>query len=70
MTRSEGGDIPTIGFDAELMDVGSGNVVWRASISKRGKGRLSVFGSGTRSLGRLTQEACAELVARMKKEAL
>ncbi|HEY3215291.1 MAG TPA: hypothetical protein VGK93_02235 [Candidatus Eisenbacteria bacterium] len=70
MARSEGGDVPMIGFDAELVDVGTGNVVWRSSISRRGKGRLSVVGSGTRSLGRLTQDACVELVAQLRKRAL
>ncbi len=70
MSRSEGGDVPVIAFDAELMDVASGKVVWRSSIAKRGKGRLSIVGGGTRSLGLLTQQACAELVAQMKGKAL
>jgi hypothetical protein len=70
MSRDGSGEVPVIGFDAELLDVGTGNVVWRSSISKRGKGRVSILGSGTRSLGRLTQEACSELVAGLKKEAL
>ncbi len=70
MGRSEGGDIPMISFDAELIDVGTGNVVWRSTISKRGKGRLSVVGNGTRSLGRLTQDACVELVAQLRKKAI
>ena len=70
MGRSPAGDIPVIAFDAELMDVGTGNVVWRSAISKRGKGRLSIVGSGTRSLGRLTQDACVELVARLRKKAI
>ena len=65
-----GSDNPVIGFDAELLDVGTGNVVWRSSISKRAKGRISVVGSGSRSLGRLTQDACREMVARLKKGAL
>jgi TolB-like protein len=71
MTRSgDGGDIPVIAFDAELTDVGTGKVVWRSSITKRGKGRVSVVGSGTRSLGKLTQEACQELVAELKKKSI
>jgi TolB-like protein len=70
MTRNSGGDIPILAFDAELIDVNSGNVVWRSSISKRGKGRVPIFGSGSRSLGRLTQEACEELVRRMRGKAL
>ena len=70
MGRADGTDIPVIAFDAELLDVNSGNVVWRSSISKRGKSRLSVVGSGTRSLGRLTQDACVELVAQLRKKAI
>ena len=68
--RTEGGDIPVIAFDAELMDVSTGNMVWRSSISKRGKGRVSIIGSGSRSLGRLTQEACRELVAHLRKRSI
>ena len=70
MTRDSGGENPVIGFDAELLDVNTGNVVWRSSISKRAKGRISIIGSGSRSLGRLTQEACVEMVARLRKGAL
>jgi curli biogenesis system outer membrane secretion channel CsgG len=70
MTRNSGGEIPILAFDAELVDVGTGDVVWRSSISKRGKGRVPVFGSKPRSLGRLTQDACAELVARLRRKAL
>ena len=70
MGRSEGGDIPAVAFDAELLDVGTGNVVWRSSISKRGKGRVPVFGSNTRSLGRLTQQACRELVDQLRKRSI
>ena len=70
MERTPGGDVPVISFDAELMDDNTGNVVWRSSISKHGRGRLPILGSGSRSLGRLTQEACVELVAKLRKEAL
>ena len=52
--RGNGGDVPTIAFDAELIDVAAGKVVWRSSISKRGKGRVAIVGTGIRSLGRLT----------------
>ena len=70
MSRDASGEIPVIGFDSELLDVSTGKVVWRCSISKRGKGRLSIVGSGSRSLGRLTQDACQEMVARLRKGAL
>ncbi len=70
MTRSEGGDVPQVAFDAELLDAATGTVVWRSSIARRGRGRLPIVGSGSRSLARLTQEACEELVARLRKGAL
>ena len=71
MSRSsDGGDIPVIAFDAELTDVATGKVVWRSSITKRGKGRVAVVGGGTRSLGKLTQEACQELVAQLRKRSI
>jgi TolB-like protein len=68
--RTEAGDVPIISFDTELLDANTGTVVWRSSISKRGRGRLPIIGSGSRSLSRLTQDACAELVGRLRKEAL
>jgi polysaccharide biosynthesis protein PelC len=68
--RTEAGDVPIIAFDAELLDAGTGTVVWRSSITKRGRGRLPIIGSGSRSMSRLTQDACAELVGRLRKEAL
>jgi TolB-like protein len=70
MQRSENGDIPAIAFDAELLDANTGNVVWRSSIARRGKSRIPVFGGSSRSLGRLTQDACDELVARLRKGAI
>ncbi len=70
MQRSESGDIPALAFDAELLDANTGNVVWRSSIARRGKGRIPVFGRNSRSLGRLTQDACDELVARLRKGAI
>jgi hypothetical protein len=70
VTRGEGGDVPVIGFDAELVDVATGNVVWRSSISRRGKGRVPIFGASARSMGKLTQDACAVMVARLRAEAL
>jgi hypothetical protein len=70
MSRDGSGEIPVIGFDAELLDVNTGNVVWRSSISKRAKGRISIIGSGSRSLGRLAQDACGEMVGRLRKGGL
>src|SRR3990172_4752808 len=67
--RSGGGDSPILAFDVELMDVATSNVVWRASLAKRGKGRVPIVGGGERTLGRLTEEACREMVGRLEKEA-
>jgi len=64
-------DVPVLAFDVELLDAATGDVVWRVSISRRGKGRLPLFGSGgTRSFSTLTQEACIEAVAELKRKAL
>jgi hypothetical protein len=64
-------DVAVLAFDAEMVDAATGDVVWRVSISRRGKGRIPVIGSGgTRSMGSLTQDACVEAVARLKGRAL
>jgi hypothetical protein len=71
MTRNESGDVPSLAFDAEMLDVNTGTVVWRASITRRGHSRMPIIGSGgSRSLARLTEEACQELVGRLRKGAL
>jgi hypothetical protein len=69
MQRTDSGDVPLLAFDAEMMDVATGNAVWRSSITKRGKSGVP-FTGGSRSLGRLTQQACQELVQRLSKEKL
>ena len=64
-------EVPVISFDVELLDAATSDVVWRVSISRRGHGRLPLTGgSGTRSFGTLTQEACMEAVSELKKGAL
>lgn len=60
---------PSLAFDVEMVDLSTGNVVWKASISKRGKGRVPVLGGGTATLSRLTEEACREVVERIDREA-
>jgi hypothetical protein len=63
-------EFAVLSFDAELMDVESGNVVWRGSITRRGKSRFPIIGGTSAStLGSLTQDACVELVAGLKKRA-
>jgi hypothetical protein len=67
MQQSDGGGVPVLAFDVELIDANTGDVVWRSSIAKRGKSRIP-FGGTSHSLGRLTQEACGEVVTRLAKE--
>jgi TolB-like protein len=64
-------DVAVLAFDAEMIDAATGDVVWRVSISRRGKARIPVIGGGgTRSMGSLTQDACVEAVERLKGRAL
>lgn len=64
-------DVPVVGFNVEMVDAATGDVVWRVSINRHGKGRMPVLGGGgTRSFGSLTQEACVEAVSELKRKAL
>lgn len=68
--RSGQDEFAVLSFDAELVDVETGNVVWRGSITRRGSPRFPVFGgASSRTLGTLTQEACVELVDGLRKRA-
>jgi hypothetical protein len=68
--RSGQDEFPVLSFDVELLDAATGNVVWRASITRRGSPRVPlVGGSSTLTLGRLTQEACVELVQGLRHRA-
>jgi curli biogenesis system outer membrane secretion channel CsgG len=60
---------PAIAFDVEMVDVATGTVVWKASLSKRGKARVPVLGGGTTTLSRLTEDACRDVVERIDREA-
>jgi len=63
-------DVPVVSFDAELLDAATNNVVWRVSVTRRGSGRLAGVGTGSRSFGRVTQEACQEAVRTLRGKAL
>lgn len=68
--RTSSEELPLVTFDVEMIDLETQTVVWRVSISKRGHGHFPLLGvSGVRTLGALTQEACAETVARLKGKA-
>jgi curli biogenesis system outer membrane secretion channel CsgG len=70
MTGSgSGSQRPSVAFDAEMIDVATGNVVWKVSISKRGKARIPILGGGASTLSRLTEEACRDIVQRIDREA-
>lgn len=69
MVGSAGSQRPAVAFDVEMVDVATGNVVWKASLSKRGRARVPVLGGGTATLSRLTEEACREVVERIDREA-
>ena len=70
MQRVGSGDSPVISFDVEMIDVTTGDTIWRGSITRRGKGRVPVVGgASTQTFGRLVQESCKELVGRLDKEA-
>jgi hypothetical protein len=70
MQRSGTDEFPVVTFDAELMDVATKGIVWRISITERGRGRVPIVGGlSTRSFGSVTQSACRRAVAVLKREA-
>jgi PBP1b-binding outer membrane lipoprotein LpoB len=70
MQRVGSSESPVITFDVEMLDVATGNVVWRASLTRRGKGTVPLLGGdGTRTFGRLVQSACRDMVHKLESEA-
>ncbi len=64
-------DFPVVSFDAEMVDVATGIVVWRISVTQTGKGRIPIVGgAGERTFARVTQEACQRAVAVLQAKAL
>lgn len=63
-THRQGTDeYPVVAFDCEMVDVKTGIVIWRMSLSESGKGRLPIIGGGgERTFSRVTQEACRHAV--------
>lgn len=71
MRRSGTGEVPAVSFDAEMVDVATGFVVWRVSVTESGKGRLPIVGGpGERTFARVTQAACRRAVDVLKAKAL
>jgi hypothetical protein len=63
-------DFPVVSFDAEMVDVATGTVIWRVSVTESGKGRLPLGGAGERSFGAVTQAACQRAVDELRKKVL
>lgn len=69
--RLNGADVPVVGFDVEMIDAPSGAIVWRTAVQSTGRGRIPLLGGpGARSLGVVTRNACAEVVAQLKGRVL
>lgn len=70
MMRVGSDQVPVVGFDVELIDVATGNIVWRLSTQKKGRGRIPVIGGpNSLTLARVTQDACIDAVDRLEREA-
>ncbi len=69
MQNAGGEQFPVVSFDAELIDAQTGNTVWRVSVTRKGKGRMPILGEGSRTFGRVTQDACQEVVASLRQKA-
>jgi len=70
MRRAGSEDFPVVGMDVEMVDLATGKVVWRISITRKGRGRLAMVGAqGLKTFGAVTQDVCAEAVARLRSAA-
>lgn len=71
MRRAGTGEVPVVSFDAEMVDVATGFVVWRVSVTETGKGRLPVVGgAGERTFARVTETACRRAVRLLRAKVL
>lgn len=71
MRRTSTSEFPVVSFDAEMIDVATGLVVWRISITETGKGRIPIVGgAGERTFARVTQNACRRAVDILRAKAL
>lgn len=62
--RAGSEEYPLVAFDVELLDGPTGTVVWRTSMTGRGRGSMAMIGmSGERSFTQVTQDACSRAVA-------
>lgn len=71
MRRTGTDEYPVVSFDAEMVDVATGIVIWRISLNETGRGRLPIVGgSGERTFARVTQEACEKAVKILRAKVL
>ncbi len=64
-------EYPVVAFDCEMVDVQTGIVIWRISLSESGKGRLPLIGgAGERTFSRVTQAACQRAVELLRAKVL
>lgn len=60
-------EYPLVAFDAELLDGPTGTVVWRTTVTTRGRSSLTLLGlSGDRSFAQVTEKACGRAVASLR----
>ena len=70
LQRFGSNESPVVSFDVEMIDVQSGETVWRGSITRHGKNPTPLIGgTSTDTLGRLVQQTCREIVERLSREA-
>lgn len=71
MRRNGTEEFPVVSFDAEMVDVQTGIVIWRISVTESGKGRLPIVGGvGERTFSRVTEHACRRAVDLLKAKVL
>lgn len=64
-------EYPVVAFDCEMVDVQTGIVIWRLSVSETGRGRLPIIGgAGERTFTRVTEEACKRAVKLLRAKVL
>lgn len=71
MRRTGQDEYPVVSFDAEMIDIATGNIIWRVSVTETGKGRMPIVGGGgERTFARVTESACQRAVTLLRAKAL
>ncbi|MFN8586573.1 MAG: hypothetical protein U0704_02140 [Candidatus Eisenbacteria bacterium] len=71
MRRNGTEEFPVVSFDAEMVDVATGIVIWRVSVTESGKGRLPIVGGvAERTFSRVTEAAARRAVNLLKAKVL